>query len=154
MKKAVKKTASKKKKIAKVRYTDSASFDERVGLLNEEQLTALGWKCDNGNRICPSQLKELQKFVDKLNKAHRNAEKFILGKSKKKQKKYHICTEYDSCEAEASYCEEKGIDPEDEERKVVATVMDNRIGFVNRMDYFLCDGDDDENISLEEIEEI
>jgi hypothetical protein len=135
-------------------YKDYNKFAKRVGILEEEELEALGWKCDNGNRICTSKLEELKKFVAKLNRKPSNAEKFILGKSKKKQKKYHICTDYDACEAEDSYCEEKGIDPEDEERRVVATVMDNRIGFVNRMDYFLCDGDDDENISLEEIEEI
>lgn len=152
MKKAVKKTASKKKKIAKVRYTESSAFDKRVGLLDEEQLTALGWECDNGYRICYSQLDKLLKFVDKLNNPS-NAEKFIDGK-KVKRKKYHIATDLDACGLEDAYCKKHGIDPEDEERRVVATSIVNRIARVNRMDYFLCDGDDNPDIYLEEVEEI
>lgn len=134
-------------------YTNYNKFAKRVGILEEEQLEALGWECDNGNRICFSQIDKLLAFVEKLNQQPSNAEKFIIG-TKKKAKKYHICTEYDACEAEEEYCNENGIDPDDEDRRVVATVMDNRIGFVNRMDYFLCDGDDDENITLTEIEEV
>lgn len=143
-----KKTTRKKPML----YKNYEKFAKRVGILEEEALKALGWKCDNGNRISTYQLADLRRFVENLNKAPSNAEKFILGKSKKKQKHYHICTDYDSSELEDSYCKEKGIDPE--EGSVFATVMDNRVGFVNRMDYLLCDGEDNEGICLEEIEDL
>lgn len=136
----------KKKKIF---YTNYDLFAKRVGILSEESLQALGWKCDNGNRICFSQLQELINFVEKLNNPS-NAERFIEGK-KAIPKKYHICTDYDASDAEEAYSEQNNVD---EGIRVVATIMTNDVGYVNRMDYFLCDGDADQSLYLEEIEEI
>ena len=119
-------------------------FSERVGILEEEELEKLGWECDNGNRICYSRQKELVEFVEKLNS---QAIQFIKGG---KPKKYHIATDLDPCELEECYREDKGLD---EEAQVVGCSIVNRIAYVNRLDFFLCDGDDDEDLYLEEVEE-
>jgi len=130
------------------RFTDYDEFEQRVGILSEEQLIELGWDADNGNRICYSKHDELVAFVEKLNQ---QSIQFIKGKT---PKKYHIATDLDSGDLEAEYCSEHGIDPEDEDRRVVADSIVNRIARVNRMDYFLCDGDDNPDLYLEFVEEV
>ena len=160
-KKIVKKVATKKKVVKKVakkvkskvikdpnRYTNEDKFDKNVGILSEEQLVALGWDADNGNRICYSKHAELVKFIEKLNS---HSIQFIKGG---KVKKYHIATDVDAGDLEAEYMEKHGIDEDDEDRRVVASNILNRVAFVNRMDYFLCDGDDNEDLYLEFVEEI
>ena len=131
-----------------MKYTDYEKFADKIGILSEEQLIALGWTPDNGNRICFSKHKELVKFIEKLNS---QSMQFIKGE---KPKKYHIATDLDAGEIEASYCEEHGIDEDDEDRRVVADSIVNCVAYVNRMDYFLCDGDDDEELFLEFAEEV
>jgi len=143
---------TKKPSCKKTLYKDYSKFAKKIGILDEEQLTKLGWKCDNGNRICFSQLNKLLDFVDELNKPT-NAEHFIVGKNFK-IKKYHIATDLDAGDLESSYCEENNIDPEDEGIRVVGTCIVNESVYVNRMDYYLCDGDSDVRLTLEEVEEI
>ena len=96
---------------------DCAEFDKRVGLLSEEDLVELGWKVDNGNRICFSREEELDAFIKKLN-------------SNPNGKKYHIATH---------------VEADDDSYVVV-----NYKARVNRLDYFLCDGDQDPDLTLEE----
>ena len=166
MKKIVKKVATKKKVVKKVakkvatkkvkskvikdpnRYTNYDKFAKKVGILSEEQLVALGWDADNGNRICYSKHAELVKFIEKLNS---HSIQFIKGG---KVKKYHIATDVDAGDLEAEYMGKHGIDEDDEDRRVVESNILNRVAFVNRMDYFLCDGDDNEDLYLEFVEEI
>lgn len=121
-------------------FIENEPFDKRVGLLNEEQLLELGWECDNGNRICFSQAQKLLDFMNALNA--------------KGGKQYHIATDLLADELEADYCEENNIDPDDENRRVVAELVVNRMAYVNRMDYYLCDGDDDEELYLRFVEEL
>jgi len=134
-----------------MKYTDYDKFAEKIGILSEDELIALGWDADNGNRICCSKHEELWEFVEKLNS---NAIDFIKGG---KGKKYHIATDLDSCGLEDRYREEEGLDdgeglaPED---GVVADSIVNCVAYVNRMDYFLCDGDDNEELFLEFVEEV
>lgn len=131
-----------------MKFTDYEKFAERVGLLDEDQLIALGWPADNGNRICYSRHEELVAFIDKLNS---NALDFITDG---KAKKYHIATDLDSGDLEWNYCEEHKIAEDDENRRVVGDSIVNRVAYVNRMDYFLCDGDADDDLFLEFVEEV
>ena len=130
------------------KFTDYEKFEERVGLLSEEELIALGWPVDNGNRICYSRHEELVKFIAKLNS---NSLDFIKGGE---GKRYHIATDLDSGDLEWNYCEEHGIAEDGEDRRVVGDSIVNRVSYVNRMDYFLCDGDADEDLYLEFVEEV
>lgn len=151
--------AKSKPKHPKV-FDNYDKFSERVGILSEKELKKLGWNCDNGNRICFSQLNELIDFVDKLNNPPpgelfvMNSKRIIEGKKQIKLKKYHIATDFDASSLEDEYCVQHGIDPDTNELKVVATCISNTISYVNRMDYYLCDGDPDPELILEEIEEI
>lgn len=131
-----------------MKYTDYDEFVERVGLLDEDQLIALGWPADNGNRICYSRHEELVKFIEKLNS---QSIQFIKGGT---PKKYHIATDLDSGDLEWNYCEKHGIAEDDEDRRVVGDSIVNRVAYVNRMDYFLCEGDADEDLFLEFVEEV
>jgi predicted transposase YbfD/YdcC len=149
MKKKVKKKVTKKKTTYK-EYNNYFKFAKRVGILEEEELAALGWKCDNGNRICFSKLNQLIAFMDKLN-APSNAEKFIAGKKVKTKKRYHLATDLDAGELEDEYRRSNGIS---DEVSVFATQIVNRMAYVNRMDYYLCNGDDNEDIYLAEVEEM
>lgn len=120
-----------------MKFTDCDSFDKKVGLLSEEDLEKLGWPdVDNGNRICISRLPELKDFVEKLNT---NSVRFATGKTKK----YHIATDLNADDLES-----------DDEGSEIGrgTCVVNSIAFVNRMDYYLCDGDDNEEIFLEELD--
>jgi len=131
-----------------MKYTDYEKFAEKIGILSEEELIALGWPADNGNRICYSRYEELVKFINKLES---QAVDFITdGKGKKK---YHIATDLDACCLEDEYKDEHRID-EDDDRRVVADYIVNCVAYVNRMDYFLCDGDDNEDLFLEFVEEV
>ena len=96
--------------------SDYEEFARIVGLIEEDELEALGWPIDNGNRICFSQTQKLLDFIKKLN-------------AKPDGKKYHIATHVDG---DADY------------------VVVNRMAYVNRVDYFLCDGSDDPDITLSE----
>ena len=150
VKKVTKKKVVKKVKI-KTEYTDYSEFAKRVGILEEEDLEKLGWPCDNGNRICCSKHTELVKFMNKLNKPS-NAEKFILGKKTKAKKKYHIATDLDAGDLEGEYVDKHGIkEDENGSTNVFAIDIVNRVAYVNRMDYFLCDGDANEDLCLAEI---
>jgi len=131
-----------------MKYTDYEKFAEKVGLLDEEQLIALGWKPDNGNRICYSQHEKLVKFIEKLNS---QSIQFIKGGT---PKKYHIATDLDAGDLEFNYCQKNGIAQDDEDRRVFGASIVNRVAYVNRMDYFLCDGDDNEELFLEFVEEV
>jgi len=131
-----------------MKYTDYDKFVEKIGILSEEQLIALGWTPDNGNRICYSRYNELIKFMNKLNS---NSIDFIKDGG---GKKYHIATDLDSCDLEASYCDEHGIDVETNTGMVVADSIVNCVAYVNRMDYYLCDGNADEELYLEFVEEV
>lgn len=104
-----------------VKYTDSCKFDEVVGVLSEEELIELGWPVDNGNRICFSQYEQLKEFVDFLNAINFEGEQ------------YHIATDIDPCSDE------------------VMAITVNNVAYVNRLDYYLCKGDDDEELYLEEL---
>jgi len=126
-------------------YMDYDKFAEKIGLLSEEQLIALGWDADNGNRICYSKHEELVVFIDKLNS---NAIDFIKDG---KAKKYHIATALDSCDLEDEYREEHNLGEDD---GVIADSIVNRIAYVNRMDYYLCDGDNDDELYLSFVEEV
>jgi len=128
-------------------YTNYDKFAKRIGILNEKQLKKVGWpNVDNANRICTSRLEELKQFVDMLNG---NSRRFIDND----KKMYHIATEIDAGELEENYCVEHGI-KDDEERRVVGTCICNNIAYVNRMDYYLCKGDANEELFLEEVEEL
>jgi len=124
-------------------YMDYDKFTEKIGILSEEELIALGWDADNGNRICYSKHEELVAFIDKLNN---QAIQFIKGG---KPKKYHIATDLDSCDLEEDYREEHGLTEDD---GVVGDYIVNRVAYVNRMDYYLCDGDDNEELYLRYVE--
>ncbi len=126
-------------------FIDDDKFYERVGILDEEQLVALGWDADNGNRICYSQHAKLVAFIEKLNS---QSIQFIKGGT---PKKYHIATALDSCELEEEYREEHNLG---EEATIVGESIVNRVAYVNRMDYYLCDGDDDEELYLSFVEEL
>jgi len=111
-------------------YTDYDKFAEKIGILETEQLEALGFENNNENKICSSRLQELQNFVKNLNK---NSVNFI------KNKKYHIATitsDGDDHDVEGEFC----------------YTISNEIRMVNRLEYLLCDGDDDPDIYLEEID--
>ena len=129
------------------KYTDYDKFSERIGILDEDQLIALGWDADNGNRICYSRHEELVQFMEKLNS---NAIDFIKGGE---GKKYHIATDLDAGGVEGAYCEAHNIDA-DSDITVIADSIVNKVAFVNRMDYFLCDGDANEDLFLECAEEM
>ena len=109
-------------------YTDSLEFDKAVGVLSEEELVELGWPVDNANRICFTQLQLLGEFVEFLNIINYEGEQ------------YHIATDLDPC----------GLD--DDEGMVGLSSTVNCIAFVNRLDQYLCKGDDDEMIYLAETE--
>lgn len=79
---------------------------------------------------------------------------------------YHIATmTSDSDESEASECERRAAaqnldwetmsDDECEEfrqkEEIFATTIDNKIRFVNRMSFYLCDGDADPDLFLEDV---
>ncbi len=121
-------------------YTDYYEFAEKVGIVDADGLEKLGFKNDNDNRICTSRLQELKEFVSKLNT---QSIQFIKGAE---SKRYHIATDLDASDLEEY--------DDDDERLSVATCIANEIHFVNRMDYFLCDGDADSKLYLEEVEEV
>lgn len=133
-------------------YDDYDAFQAETGLIDEdEKLAAIGavafiGKPDNG-RFCTSLLGKLKEFCAL-------------------HPQYHIATiTSDSDEAESTECErraaEKGLnwetmsDDECEEfrqsEEIYATTIDNRIRFVNRMDFYLADGNADPNIFLVEV---
>jgi len=140
-----------------MKYTDYDSFAEKVGILSEEELIALGWECDNGNRICTSKLAELKIFVKKLNS---QAIQFITGDS---YVKYHIATDLQSggvedtaiekfCKKNKIKADEDGNYPEGINAWGVSIV--NRVAYCDRLDYFLCNGDANEDLFLEEVFEV
>jgi len=119
-------------------YTNSTKFDKKIGLLEEEDLIALGWDADNGNRICYSKHEELWDFIEFLN-AIPDGER------------YHIATDLDSCDIEENFREENGLTEDD---LVAGDSIVNTIAFVNRMDYYLCNGDSNDELYLESAEEV
>lgn len=133
-------------------FDDYDKFQAETGLIDEdEKLEAIGaaafvGKPENG-RFCTSLLAKLKEFCA-LN-PH-----------------YHIATmTSDSDEVEPAECErraaEKGLnwdEMSDDEREefrqaeeIYAITIDNRIRFVNRMDFYLADGNPDPNIFLVEV---
>ena len=130
-----------------MKYTDYDKFSERIGILTRDQLISLGWDADNGNRICYSRLAELLNFVEKLNS---NSINFIKGDT---GKRYHIATDLDTGGLEDTYFQKHNLDYS-YDVPVAADYIVNRIAYLNRIDYFLCDGDDNESLYLESIEEV
>ena len=133
-------------------FDNYEAFQAETGLIDEnEKLEAIDavafiGEPDNG-RFCTSLLGKLKEFCA-LNP------------------QYHIATmTSDSDEAETAECErraaEKGLnwdamsDDECEEfrqsEEIYATTIDNRIRFVNRMDFYLANGNADPNIFLVEV---
>ena len=135
------------------KYTDYSKFAEKIGILEEEELIALGWYADNGNRICYSKHEELVDFIDKLNTKSIDFIKDGNGKQ------YHIATDLDAGgiehEAIQKFCKENKIAEKDsEDVHAYCSSIVNKVSFVNRMDYFLCSGDADEDLFLEEVSEV
>ena len=126
-------------------YIDDDKFYKKVGILDEEELESLGWSCDNSNMICISQHDKLVAFIATLNT---QSIQFIKGIP---PKRYHIATALENSGLEDDYREENNLG---EDATVVGELLVNRVGFVDSMYYFLCDGDDNEELFLRYVEEI